>query len=1196
MNTIINEAFNKSITIINKETADINKEGYGLLSSLKKGQLITGTVNIEQNQLSLSIGEHKITARAEGLKDIGNGEFRLFEVKNVTSNLIELCILDHEAGKVGSYIAQTRSEPEQEAFLSVKEKGRNKSEKERELNSIKHEMTDILTKLTSQDIKELEQEGFPADMLTVDDLYRATNRIKETTLENSISTDHRARSYDLEADIQNKLREANLPVTKEALRLIKSALSISDEITDLSEASIIYLIRGELLPTIENLYSAQYNAASYASDKAELNEEAWNKLIPRVKDIIKAAGYEVNTENLDKARELVENRIPLTRDNFIYLRELEELSKYLDKGFVLSRLVNGIKQGITPMEAPLFLRHEIYYKQVYDDINTITDETIAIAVKKEDEINLVNLRRLQKESYEDPRIKLSTLDSEVIKVRRQLEEIRLKLTLESAARLDRLGINIDTEKLEKIVEKLRSLEEEQYKKLFTETDVDYDDKAVYTKAIRVNEELTLEEAEKLAGTIASKNSVKLLRETIISMERLKQIPSAVLGKTLNNSNTQTVKSLLEEGQGLKAIMDKAQEAYEALMTVPNSEYGDSIKKAFNNMEGLLKELGIEPTEANKRATKILSYNNMDISMDNIDKVKAYDLEVNTLIEKLKPQVAVRLIREGINPLKLTIGELNKAIDKLQEEYGQLPEERFSTYLYKLQQQEGINEDERKAYIGIYRLLYNIEKSDGAALGAVIKADREITLNNLLTAVRTIHKGAIDAAVDDAFGMISERSYEGESITEQLAAAFDEQNRNIATKIDSELQTSIKVALGSVTSLERDGELQQSIEGALGLSVSSEGDVELQTSMKGASRSSVSLEGQAYMEGIIRRLAEDVTPGGLNRLLNNITKPGVSTGAPEKSELGILEEADRGIWKLIKDMPVDRLSERLRAINGYNKDETDYQSKLEDIRNAFSESEQAIKFLEDYKVPNTAANIMLAKQILYNGGSVYKKLLRLDVENTQKNTEKILKEVSNLTDTLFDKVSTEKTFNNFRENVDKLLNKELLTGKLDRIKLSEMKNIRRQTSFISRLAEKEFYHVPIMTESGLFNVNLTIIRDKDRAGKVSLTFSSEGLGKVREEFSLKDRNLTGYIECDSRSGLDILRRANNRLEKAAAAQGITLRRVDYCIQSQVGSLYSNPYKTSSGSDEGKYQDTERLLYNIAKEALIAVREAEHKELI
>ena len=180
-------------------------------------------------------------------------------------------------------------------------------------------------------------------------------------------------------------------------------------------------------------------------------------------------------------------------------------------------------------------------------------------------------------------------------------------------------------------------------------------------------------------------------------------------------------------------------------------------------------MNIDNTQANQRAVKILGYNQMDINQESIDKVKAYDLEVNTLIKNLNPAVTARLIKDGINPLDMPIKDLNEMIDHLKEEQGVSTEDKFSTYLMKLEKDNSISAEERKGYIGIYRLLYQVDKTDGAALGSLIKSNQEVTLNNLLSAVKTIKKGRVNQAVDDSFGTLQSKSYSKETISEQLSS-------------------------------------------------------------------------------------------------------------------------------------------------------------------------------------------------------------------------------------------------------------------------------------------------------------------------------------------------------------------------------------------------------------------------------------------
>ena len=64
----------------------------------------------------------------------------------------------------------------------------------------------------------------------------------------------------------------------------------------------------------------------------------------------------------------------------------------------------------------------------------------------------------------------------------------------------------------------------------------------------------------------------------------------------------------------------------------------------------------------------------------------------------------------------------------------------------------ITEEERNSYIGIYRLIHQVEQTDGAAIGALVNQGAEMTMKNLLTAVRSSHKtNRMDISVDNDYG-------------------------------------------------------------------------------------------------------------------------------------------------------------------------------------------------------------------------------------------------------------------------------------------------------------------------------------------------------------------------------------------------------------------------------------------------------------
>lgn len=93
-------------------------------------------------------------------------------------------------------------------------------------------------------------------------------------------------------------------------------------------------------------------------------------------------------------------------------------------------------------------------------------------------------------------------------------------------------------------------------------------------------------------------------------------------------------------------------------------------------------------------------------------------------------------------------------------------------MWKLERTEGISQEERASYIGTYRLIHQVEQSDGAAVGALVNQGADITMRNLMMAVRSERRsGKMDYSVDESFGKVEGSGYSGTSITDQMEAAY-----------------------------------------------------------------------------------------------------------------------------------------------------------------------------------------------------------------------------------------------------------------------------------------------------------------------------------------------------------------------------------------------------------------------------------------
>ncbi len=197
--------------------------------------------------------------------------------------------------------------------------------------------------------------------------------------------------------------------------------------------------------------------------------------------------------------------------------------------------------------------------------------------------------------------------------------------------------------------------------------------------------------------------------------------------------------------------------------------GDSIRKAFRNVDDILEDMGLETSEENRKAVRILGYNSMDITDENMDAVKKYDMELQQTIRRMTPAASLQAIRDGKNPLTMSMEELNQYLDESGADDA-AREEKFSKYLYKLEKSHAVSEQEREAYIGIYRMFRQLEKSDDAAVGSLLKEGAQISFSNLLTAMRSTRKQGMDYKVDDGFDGVDAVA-KNKSITDQILSGF-----------------------------------------------------------------------------------------------------------------------------------------------------------------------------------------------------------------------------------------------------------------------------------------------------------------------------------------------------------------------------------------------------------------------------------------
>lgn len=767
------------------------------VTTAKPGDILKGTIVKISDQISINIDGKETSIPKDAIADAKEGDVVNFQVVNVSENKVELKQLDgslNEGMKDNRKIVFTKVSS-QPVELSDEEDAIT-SEKEENVKEAKQKIDDIHNQMTEEDYDELSKEGLSLGEFELERFERALERIKTQKVQIGEEIDQKIeRTQEIKEEIkeisldslqntaltgviEKRLEAANLPVTKSNVQAVEKALTMSMQANNLTDASVSYLLQNDSKPTVMNVYLATFSTSDTKNSMIkpegsfeDVKEQAITYLEQMNKQGIQAS--------LQDAKWLFEHNLPIDKETMVAYQDVTLLRTSGNLSHSLDCIMSAMEDGINPMQANLSMGNRGILFQAMEQMEKVSDDAIKQVIAKEDTISLHNLATVQKKMDENQgsneqqehndldattkpmeenttKRPLESLESELkfITAKRQLEEIRTKLTFEAGLKLLNKGIQIHTQGLEHIVDELKSMETSYYEKLLTEGNVPN-----------------------------TKENLELLQTTCEKVQTISKAPSYVLGATVHRKDSI---SLQELGAGAFSMTEKAfkaNEAYETLMTAPRTDMGDSIKKAFQSVDTILEEMNLKLTKENQRAVRILGYSQMEITEQNIDRMKEYDAKVNQLINQLQPSVTVELIKRNINPLHIPLNELTDQVSNLKEELGISEEERYSNFLAKVQKSETLSQDERDAYVGIYRLLNNVEKTDGKAIGYLVKAERELTLNNLLSAVRTIKGGSFDTTIDDTFGMLSGLTYESKNITSQISDVFAVENEWQQAKVE-----------------------------------------------------------------------------------------------------------------------------------------------------------------------------------------------------------------------------------------------------------------------------------------------------------------------------------------------------------------------------------------------------------------------------
>ena len=583
------------------------------------------------------------------------------------------------------------------------------------------------------------------------------------------------------AMLVNQMKAYDIPATDDNIKAGTDAIDRAKSLTNISNETKAYLVRNNMNPTVSNVYKATYSSCQVqnykqkvgitdnvkqlyddnqygdkgAGSQGKISDELFEELKPQLKQILEEAHIDSSDENLNQCRWLIDEDIAVTPDNVLLANQIDGITaagENVSSDFYARAVTEALAMGKKAADATMSQDGLTFdmAREVCDVLGEATAEDIVTLESDNIPVTIENLLKLiaarGKDSAASQGSANKALDNQItdsrdarlVTAQRKLEEARLSMTAEANLSLIKKGVSIDTEPIERVVELLRQQENKYYGALFGESSVE-----------------------------ASDDRVRMYNNVCDIFNQMKQQPAYVL--TLESADD-TVYELYTAGKAMKQSLEAAASGYETLMTSPRADMGDSISKAFQNVDDILKELQIDTSESNRRAVRILAYNSTDITEDNIRQIKSVDEQVQRALNDMTPAVTLEMIKRGISPLDMSMSDISDTARQIKSENPDERDEKFSEFLWKLEKKNEISEEERDSYIGIYRLISQVEQSDGAVIGSLVNQGADITMKNLLTAVRVRGKSAMDYKVDDTFAGVDSVS-RGIKIDSQIESAY-----------------------------------------------------------------------------------------------------------------------------------------------------------------------------------------------------------------------------------------------------------------------------------------------------------------------------------------------------------------------------------------------------------------------------------------
>lgn len=568
----------------------------------------------------------------------------------------------------------------------------------------KENLTNLINKLTTTDVKELDNMGL--DSINDKDVDKVINVVEEIKIMLATYCEDYIPTGDIDIDaikeftgnaglaakVIKKLSQNNMPVTQDNVTDITNAVNEYKAIDGVDESAKRYLVKNGMEPTIDNLYKAKYSNISLGMQGNAVTDAQFSEMLGQVKDIIEKAGFDVNETTLENAKLILQEGAALTKESL-------ELADSIDKiGFgnedeIIDKIINTIVEGKTGKEAKLV--DEISKKDKAIENSTIlmgaSIEDVLRIINNNAELNIENIASVKGDATYIPENEIKYKEGFI-----SVEKARLVLSAGTLFTMEKLGIDTTKTSLNEMISMYESMDE--------------------------------------------------ANAAFVAVKEIENAPVNTLGEFLK-TNTYTAAEFIETSYDVKWKLAKANEAYDTFATQIRGDLGDNLTRAVEaSAKSMLMDMNLGGSYEEIMAVKILSYNGIDITEANVEKIATDYSTITNIITNISPKMVFDMIKRGENPLKTDINELSKKVDDYNEENPD--RENFAKFLYKLERNHEIDDSQRADYIGLYKVFEAVKKEEAKSLGAIMKGDMELTLNNMITSYVSRKHSKMDTSIGE----------------------------------------------------------------------------------------------------------------------------------------------------------------------------------------------------------------------------------------------------------------------------------------------------------------------------------------------------------------------------------------------------------------------------------------------------------------